>query len=85
MKYTVVWTPTAEHHLAELWLQSSDRNAVRSATDTIDKVLTVDAHVHGESRYETLRVLVVAPLGVDFDVDQNDCLVRVLRIWRTSL
>ena len=82
MKYTVLWTPLAERDLADLWLQSPDREAVRSAADTLDSLLRVDAHLRGESRYESLRVLLAAPLGIDVDVDEDDRTVWVLRVWR---
>ena len=82
MRYTVLWTPTAEHDLAELWLEASDREAVRSAADTLDVLLRDDAHLCGESRYDSLRVVHAVPLGVDVDVDQDNRVVWVLRVWR---
>ena len=82
MKYTVLWTPSAERDLADLWLQSPDREAVRSAADTLDSLLRVDAHRRGESRYESLRVLLAAPLGIDVDIDEDDRTAWVLRASR---
>jgi hypothetical protein len=82
MRYTVLWTPTAENDLADLWLQGPDRDAIRSAADTLDDLLRFDAHSRGESRYESLRVVLAAPLGVDIEVDQDNRTVRVLRAWR---
>jgi mRNA-degrading endonuclease RelE of RelBE toxin-antitoxin system len=82
MKYTALWTPTAERDLAELWLQAADREAVRSAADTLESLLRMDTHLRGESRYESLRVVHAAPLGVDIDVDQDNQTVWVLRVWR---
>jgi plasmid stabilization system protein ParE len=82
MKFTVLWTPTAERDLAELWEQSADREAVRSAADTLDSLLREDAHLRGESRYDSLRILLAAPLGIDIDVDQENRTVWVLRVWR---
>jgi hypothetical protein len=82
MRYTVLWTPMAEQDLAELWLDSADREAIRSAADTLDRLLSVDAQVRGESRYESLRVVHAVPLGVDIDVDEENRMVWVLRVWR---
>jgi hypothetical protein len=31
MRYTVLWTPTAERDLTELWLDAPDREAIRQA------------------------------------------------------
>ena len=44
MNYTVLWTPSAERDLTELWLRATDRGAVRSAADTLDSLLRIDAH-----------------------------------------
>jgi mRNA-degrading endonuclease RelE of RelBE toxin-antitoxin system len=82
MRFTVLWTPTAERDLAELWLRSADREVIRSAADTLDSLLRVDPHLHGESRYESLRVVRAAPLGIDIEVDQDSRSVWVLRVWR---
>lgn len=64
MRYTVLWTPTAERDLAELWLQSADREAIRSAADTLDSLLRDDAHLRGESRYDSLRIVHAARLAL---------------------
>jgi plasmid stabilization system protein ParE len=82
VKYIVAWTPTAERDLAEIWLHAQDREAVRSAADTLDSLLTTNAHLRGESRYESLRVVLAAPLGIDIDVDREHDTVWVLRVWR---
>ena len=81
MRYTVLWTPTAEHDLANLWLNASDRQAIRSAADTLDNILRTDAHLLGESRYGSLRVVLAVPLGVDIEVDEENRIVWVLRVW----
>ena len=82
MTYAVLWTPTAERDLAEIWLQSHDREAVRSAADTLDSLLRIDAHLRGESRYDSLRIILAAPLGIDVEVDEDQQKVWVLRVWR---
>jgi hypothetical protein len=65
-----------------LWLDAADREAIRSAADTLDHLLRVDAHLCGESRHGALRVVHAAPLGIDIDVDEEDRNVWVLRVWR---
>ena len=35
----------------------------------------------GESRSNTLRIMFVPPLGVDFDVQEDDRIVYVLTVW----
>ena len=81
MIYTVLWTPAAEQELAAIWLGAADRNAITSAAHTIDTLLRVDPETRGESRHDTLRVLLVPPLGVDFDVVAADRTVYVLTVW----
>jgi plasmid stabilization system protein ParE len=81
MTYTVVWTPTAERDLAEMWLNAVDRNAVASAANTIDVVLRDDPLSQGESRIESTRIMFVRPLGIDFDVVRDDRTVYVLAVW----
>lgn len=85
MTYAILWTQTAEEDLARLWLEGTDREAIRSAADTLDSLLRSDAHLRGESRYDSLRVLLAAPLGIDFDVDQVSHTVLVLRVWRYEM
>jgi mRNA-degrading endonuclease RelE of RelBE toxin-antitoxin system len=82
MNYTVLWTPSAERDLTDLWLQATDREAVRSAADTLDSLLRIDAPMRGESRYESVRIVHAAPLGVDIEVDEGNRTVWVLRVWR---
>lgn len=68
MMFTVVWTPAAEQNLAALWLQASDRNTLAMVSNTIDALLRQDPQTRGEPGFDTVRELVIPPLGVDFDV-----------------
>src|SRR5262245_48226683 len=36
MIYTIVWLPTAEAELAQIWLDAADKNAVTQAANRID-------------------------------------------------
>ncbi len=62
MRYMVLWTPTAERFLAEIWLDATDRNAVTQAAHALDQALRNDAHLCGESREGDLRILFEPPL-----------------------
>jgi hypothetical protein len=81
MKYTVVWTPSAEQDLAAVWLNAANRNAVTSAAHTIDGLLGQDPETRGTLRFDSVRTLLVPPLGVDFEVVEPDRIVYVLTIW----
>ena len=77
MPFTVVWDPSALDELAQLWLQSSNRQAVADAADRIDHWLRLRPQQVGRDR-QVFRVLAVAPLVVAFEVSPDDCLVHVL-------
>ena len=81
MRYTILWIPSAERDLAAIWIDSEDRSAVASAANTIDALLREDAPSAGEPCFDTVRSVVVAPLGADFEVFEEDRLVKVLAVW----
>jgi hypothetical protein len=80
MKFTVLWTPTAEEHLARIWLDAPDRQSVVDAAASIDSLLAIDPLDCGESREGNLRIAFRRPLGIDFKVFPDDQLVYVLAI-----
>jgi hypothetical protein len=82
MKYTVIWSPAAEAELADLWIKAKDRNVIAEAADEIDDLLRRDPREVGESRDDRVRVVVVSPLGVEFEVKEADLMVYVLAVWR---
>lgn len=80
MTYTVIWLKSAEDDLTAIWLSARDRNAVSRAAQEIDAVLQRSPDDVGESREEG-RILLMAPLGVTFEVHAKDRLVRILEVW----
>lgn len=85
MNYTVVWLQSAEHELAELWLDaSSDRDSITNASNSIDQLLRSNPESAGESRSSGRRILFVTPLGAVFRIVPNDRLVIVIRVWRSA-
>ena len=84
MTYTVVWTPSSQGDLATLWLSASDRNAVAAASDYFDEQLRVDPYADSESRPLNKRVMFAKPLGIVYQVSDDDRLVTVLGVWRTD-
>ena len=79
---TVVWVPSAENELGEIWLAASDRNDVTSASQKIDEALQRNLQTTGVEVAEGLRGLEVSPLRVLFEVLQEDAMVRVLKVKR---
>jgi hypothetical protein len=82
MTFTVVYRPSCENDLAGCWIAAPDRAAVAAAADTIDPILHDDPYRFSESRGGQSRVMIVPPLGVAFDVSDEDCLVSVWAAWR---
>jgi hypothetical protein len=44
VSFTVVWRPSAERRLAELWINAPDRHALTAAADAIDSALKRDPY-----------------------------------------
>jgi hypothetical protein len=71
--YEVVWTTDAENDLAAVWLAASDRAAVTAACAVIDDELAFLPLTFGRRRTSSVnRVAVVPPLGVTFEVVEDD-------------
>ena len=82
MTYTVVWRPSAERALAEIWISAGDRRRVTDAANSIDALLRTAPLEVGESRMSNIRILTVLPLSVYYDVHEDDRLVAVWAVWR---
>lgn len=82
MKYTVIWTPVSEQRLAELWVASRMRHAIKEAAFRIDAMLERRPNDAGESRNAGRRMMFEWPLGVLFEVSDQARQVRVLSIWQ---
>jgi mRNA-degrading endonuclease RelE of RelBE toxin-antitoxin system len=83
MKFTVVWLPTVEAALQELWLAAPDRTAVTDAANWIDRELLNNAHTK-LTRVDDLYFLRREPLVILCDVNVDDRMVRVLDVHRVD-
>jgi hypothetical protein len=82
VNYAVTWTPNAEQELAAVWLAAADRNAVTVASHRLDQDLADDPFGIGLPRSSSVnRTAVEPPLGIDYEVIEDDKKVRVLRVW----
>ncbi len=84
MKFTVVWKPSAETKLAEIWTDATDRQTVSDAANSIDLLLRSFPIQVGESRKHDTRILSVSPLSVYFDVYEDDRLVLIWAVWQRT-
>ena len=84
MIYTVLWRPSPERDLAQIWIDSSDRDQVAKAADILDEALRRDPTSLGESRGDVTRIATESPLAILFDVYGNDRKVIFWDVWRSS-
>ena len=84
MRFTVVWKPQAERTLAELWLESAQRDELTRAAEEIESLVQKRPEFVGESRELGRRWLFVEPLGVDYSVSLNDRVVEIINVWTTG-
>ena len=85
MKYEVVWGPRAEGMLATAWLDAFDQIAVTEAAASLDSQLAHDPLRLGESRTSSVhRVAYFPPLGVEFEVVEDDKRVIVQGVFTIS-
>jgi plasmid stabilization system protein ParE len=82
MSYTVVWSAVAEQKLAAIWNTANDRVAVAAAANGIDLALSRKPRLCGESRGGVLRVIFAGPLGLEYEIIEDDRQVRVLTVWQ---
>jgi hypothetical protein len=79
-QYTVIWWQPALDDLTTLWIDFTDREAINSATDEIDRILASAPATAGIDFHEGLRKLTIEPLEVQFSIDEAD---RKVTIWST--
>ena len=61
--WIVVWKPSAQQHLAAVWLAAADRASVTAAANEFDRLLATNPENLGQVRFDTVRTLLVPPLG----------------------
>lgn len=79
--YEVIWTPYSEEQLAELWLSSKKRDAIRSAAFNIDEQLKRDPRSIGGHVKGNFWSIGYGPLAVLFDIVEDDKRVHVWNVW----
>lgn len=81
MNYTVAWIGEAEEELAAMWVNAVDRSVIAEAADSLDNQLARNPAAIGESRPNAQRIAYHLPLGIRFQILDDDRLVRVLAVW----
>jgi len=82
VNYAVFWTPDASNSLASSWLAAPDRNAVTAASHRLDVALSDEPYAIGFATGSSVnRTAIDLPLGIDYEIIEDDKKVRVLRVW----
>src|SRR5438046_2858549 len=81
-RYIVNWMLGAQNHLAQLWIEASDRDVVTASANQIDDELAEDPDIKGEPLREGLRSLTISPLRVLYLVKEMDRIVDVIGVRR---
>lgn len=80
--YTVDWTSAAEDDLAAIWLASADRGGITAAAHRISGLLKASPLRVGRPRMSSVhRTATLKPLGIEFEVIEDDKRVIVLAVW----
>lgn len=85
MIYRVFWSPHAEERLEEILQDAPARALNAAAARDIDQHLAADPLGFGESRYDTVRVGFIRPLGIQYDVLEDVRTVIVYDVWRIDI
>jgi hypothetical protein len=62
-------------------LLSNDRNGVTEAAAKIDRTLNEDPDAVGRRTFDDVREFLCPPLGIEFEVVEDDRIVYVLSVW----
>jgi hypothetical protein len=84
LRYTVVWQPSAERELGDIWLKAQDQTKIAAAANRIDRDLQYHPIDVGESRDGNRRVMIVPPLTISYTIYEEDYLVKVTKVRRHS-
>jgi hypothetical protein len=81
--FSVYRSHTAQTPLREAWEQGDHalREAICQASHFVDLRLRQAPEDQGESREDQTRILFQAPVGVLFQIDKENMIVRILRSW----
>lgn len=82
MRYRVDWVLDTRERLADL-LAGGDPRIILAAA-RLDAILGTCPRSFGESRGDAPRNGFALPLGVWYEFDQDERVVRVLNVWRTD-
>ena len=82
MNYAVDWSQHALDELAAVWLAAADRNAVTASSHRLESAIGNDPYTESFERNSSVnRTAIDLPLGLDYEIIEDDKKVRILRVW----
>jgi mRNA-degrading endonuclease RelE of RelBE toxin-antitoxin system len=82
MTYTLFYTPEAEAELTNIWIDAVNRDHVTMAISSIEYSLGFTPLKVGIARKSSVnRTLYRAPVGVEYDVIEDDKKVYILGVF----
>lgn len=81
--FIVDWTDDALDMLADIWTQATNRPAVTSASNQIDRLLARDPLGHDQVAHEGLYKITMPPLTAYYSIDQIHNTVEVSAVRYT--
>lgn len=85
MNYSVEWTELAESELAAVWLSVPDQADLSMISFLVDRTLGMTPfHIGIPCRSSVHRILKVVPLGLYYDIVEDDKKVIVQSCWLIS-
>jgi hypothetical protein len=82
MNFAIDWTADALNELAAVWNVAADQAAVTQASHRLELALARHPFAIGVDRDSSVnRTAVDLPLGIDYEIIEDDKTVRIIRVW----
>jgi mRNA-degrading endonuclease RelE of RelBE toxin-antitoxin system len=81
MPYEVRWSSYAEKELDQPTLSASQKQALSDATARVEAALAMAPRDVGTMRLVSTRILVDKPLGIVYDIIEDDKIVVIAEAW----
>jgi len=84
VNYTVAWSEDALNQLTTVWLAAVNQLAVTQAAHRLEEALVQQPYIGRRRNSSVNRAAADVPLGIDFEIIEDDKKVRIIRVWSVS-
>jgi hypothetical protein len=81
VSYIVIFTPQVNRDIVDYWIESLHQREMTRAIDDLVRQMRNDPLEIGESRGGNRRVVFQWPVGMEFEVDEENQQVEVYNFW----